>query len=64
VEIRAQDLLTAGDDVAFARALLRCGTPDELAKEPERCLRLTIGLGKQRGRWAVTHEHHSFTIKT
>ena len=56
--------VTAGDDVAFAHALLRCGTPDELAKDPERRLRLTIGLHKQRGRWVVTHEHHSFTDKT
>jgi uncharacterized protein (TIGR02246 family) len=52
--------LTAGDDVAFAFALLRCGTPDELAAHPERRLRLTIGLRKIDGRWVVTHEHHSF----
>ena len=52
--------LTAGDDVAFAFALLRCGTPDELAAHPERRLRLTIGLRKIDGRWVVTHEDHSF----
>jgi uncharacterized protein (TIGR02246 family) len=56
--------VTAGDDVAFAHALLRCGTPDELQRDPTRRLRLTIGLRKQRGRWTVTHEHHSFTDKT
>ena len=56
--------VTAGDDVAFVHALLRCGTPDELVQDPERRLRLTIGLRKQRGRWVVTHEHHSFTAKT
>jgi len=56
--------VTAGDDVAFAHALLRCGTPEELKQDPARRLRLTIGLRKQRGRWAVTHEHHSFTDKT
>jgi uncharacterized protein (TIGR02246 family) len=56
--------VTAGDDVAFAHALLRCGTPEELKRDPTRRLRLTIGLRKQRGRWAVTHEHHSFTDKT
>ena len=54
--------VTAGSDVAFAHALLRCGTPDEFAKEPDRRLRLTIGLRKQGGRWTVTHEHHSFPI--
>lgn len=56
--------VTAGDDVAFAHALLRCGTSEELKQDPARRLRLTIGLRKQDGRWAVTHEHHSFTDKT
>lgn len=56
--------VAVGDDVAFAHALLRCGTPDELQRDPARRLRLTIGLRKQRGRWTVTHEHHSFTDKT
>jgi uncharacterized protein (TIGR02246 family) len=55
--------VTAGDDVAFAHALLRCGTPEELKQDPSRRLRLTIGLRKQDGRWAATHEHHSFTDK-
>ena len=54
--------VTAGGDVAFAHALLRCGTADEFAKEPERRLRLTVGLRKQDDRWTVTHEHHSFAI--
>jgi uncharacterized protein (TIGR02246 family) len=52
--------VTAGVDVAFARALLRCGTPEELAEDPDNRLRLTIGLRKDTGRWVVTHEHHSF----
>ena len=56
--------ITAGDEVAFAHALLRCGTPEELKQDPARRLRLTIGLRKQGGRWAVTHEHHSFADKT
>ena len=54
--------VTAGADVAFAHALLRCGTPQELADVPERRLRLTVGLRKQHGRWVVTHEHHSFPL--
>ena len=53
--------VTAGADVAFAWALLRCGSPDELVADPDRRLRLTIGLRKDAGRWIVTHEHHSFT---
>jgi uncharacterized protein (TIGR02246 family) len=52
--------VTAGEGVAFAHALLRCGMPDELAERPERRLRLTIGLRKEQGRWVVAHEHHSF----
>ncbi len=54
--------VTAGSDVAFAHALLRCGTPEELAAAPNRRLRLTIGLEKRAGRWVVTHEHHSFPL--
>jgi uncharacterized protein (TIGR02246 family) len=52
--------VTAGADVAFAFALLRCGTAEELARDPEHRLRLTIGLRKIDGRWTVSHEHHSF----
>ena len=50
----------AGSDVAFAHALLRCGTAEELEKDPDNRLRLTVGLRKVNGRWAVAHEHHSF----
>jgi uncharacterized protein (TIGR02246 family) len=52
--------VTAGEDVAFAHALLRCGTPEELAANADNRLRLTLGLRKVRGRWVVAHEHHSF----
>lgn len=52
--------VTAGREVAFAYALLRCGTPDELAARPGLRLRLTLGLRKQSERWVVAHEHHSF----
>jgi uncharacterized protein (TIGR02246 family) len=55
--------VTTGSDVAFAYALLRCGTPDELDRDPMNRLRLTIGLHKERGKWVVTHEHHSFPLK-
>jgi uncharacterized protein (TIGR02246 family) len=52
--------ITAGEDVAFAHALLRCGTREELEREPDNRLRLTIGLRREGGRWVVAHEHHSF----
>jgi uncharacterized protein (TIGR02246 family) len=55
--------VTAGDDVAFATALLRCGTQDELREDPENRLRLTVGLRKEGGRWVVSHEHHSFPAR-
>jgi uncharacterized protein (TIGR02246 family) len=54
--------VTAGADVAFAHALLRCGSQEELAKDPDTRLRLTIGLRKEGGRWKVAHEHHSFPL--
>ncbi|MBT2507256.1 SgcJ/EcaC family oxidoreductase [Streptomyces sp. ISL-98] len=62
-EILSLDV-TAGSDVAYAQALLRCGTPKELAERPESRLRLTVGLRKEQGRWVVAHEHHSFADTT
>jgi uncharacterized protein (TIGR02246 family) len=56
--------VTAGADVAFAYALLRCGTPAEFERDPEQRLRLTIGLRKTGDRWVVAHEHHSFSDKS
>ncbi|WP_197352545.1 YybH family protein [Streptomyces bathyalis] len=55
--------VTAGADVAFAHALLRCGTEQELREDPANRLRMTIGLRKENGRWTVSHEHHSFPHK-
>ena len=52
--------VVAGADVAYAFALLRCGTPEEHAAKPDNRLRLTLGLRKEQGRWVVAHEHHSF----
>ncbi|TMR04323.1 SgcJ/EcaC family oxidoreductase [Actinomadura soli] len=60
-EIESLDV-TAGGDVAFAHALLRCGTAEELAANPANRLRLTLGLRIEDNRWVVTHEHHSFPI--
>lgn len=52
--------VSAADRVAYAYALLRCGTQQELAEKPGDRLRLTLGLRKEHGRWLVAHEHHSF----
>jgi uncharacterized protein (TIGR02246 family) len=54
--------IAAGEDVAYAHALLRCGMPEELAENPQRRLRLTLGLRREDGRWVVAHEHHSFPL--
>jgi uncharacterized protein (TIGR02246 family) len=62
-EILSLDV-TAGEDVAFAWALLRCGTQEELREDPDNRLRLTVGLRKENGRWVVAHEHHSFPDKS
>ena len=52
--------VTAGQDVAYAHALLRCASVQELHDDPDNRLRLTVGLRKEHGRWVVAHEHHSF----
>jgi uncharacterized protein (TIGR02246 family) len=52
--------VVAGSDVAYAYALLRCGKPEDFAKDPDNRLRLTIGLRKLDGAWMVEHEHHSY----
>jgi len=52
--------VTAGRDVAFAVALMRCGGSHD--GEGEAYLldfRLTVGLRKLAGRWQIVHEHHS-----
>jgi ketosteroid isomerase-like protein len=48
--------ITAGSDVAFAVAIMRCGTG---AVSSGFLFRLTIGLRNINGIWSVTHEHHS-----
>jgi uncharacterized protein (TIGR02246 family) len=54
--------VVVGADVAFAYALLRCGTPADFDANPDNRLRVTIGLRKRDDRWVVTHEHHSFPM--
>jgi uncharacterized protein (TIGR02246 family) len=56
--------IAAGDTVGFATALLRCGSKEELAKDPTPQLRLTLGLRKVDGAWNIAHEHHSFPADT
>jgi ketosteroid isomerase-like protein len=51
--------ITAGDDVAFGTALMRCGGTEANQAKIELDFRLTICFRKIGGRWTVMHEHHS-----
>jgi ketosteroid isomerase-like protein len=53
--------IVAGEDVAFAVAIMRCGsaTFSGPPKEDGFQFRLTIGLRKIEGDWRIAHEHHS-----
>jgi len=51
--------ITAGRDVAFVVATMRCAEPSHSGEPKSLDFRLTIGLRKVDGRWIITHEHHS-----
>jgi ketosteroid isomerase-like protein len=53
--------ITAGEDVAFAVAIMRCGsgTSSGPAEQGGFLFRLTIGLRQIDGNWVITHDHHS-----
>jgi len=51
--------VTAGDDVAFASALIRCGGTGENGEEKAGWMRMTAGYHKLHGTWMVVHEHFS-----
>ena len=53
--------ITAGEDVAFAVVIMRCGS-GTFSGPPEEggfLFRLTIGLRKVESDWRIAHEHHS-----
>lgn len=49
----------AGDDVAFAHALNRCGGTGPDGKEMTGWMRMTVGYRRSAGSWQVVHEHFS-----
>lgn len=51
--------VAAGDDVAFATALKRCGGTGENGVEKAGWMRMTTGYRKTNGKWRVVHEHFS-----
>jgi uncharacterized protein (TIGR02246 family) len=57
-EIQEMDV-TAGANVAFAFATMRCDAPGSGGKTEPLDFRLTICLRKVDGRWMIAHEHHS-----
>ena len=51
--------ITAGSDVAYVTALMRCAGTETSGERVRVKFRLTIGLRKIDGQWTVMHEHHS-----
>jgi ketosteroid isomerase-like protein len=51
--------VTAGSDVAFVAAAMRCTEREASGEDVELDFRLTIGLRKVEGQWVIVHEHHS-----
>ena len=51
--------ISAGEEVAFVTALMRCAVREENGSQSDLEFRLTIGLCKISDQWTVTHEHHS-----
>jgi ketosteroid isomerase-like protein len=56
--------ITAGTDVAFVTALMRCAGTKANEGTEELEFRLTIGLRKIGSQWIVTHEHHSIPAES
>ncbi|MGH8181552.1 MAG: YybH family protein [Steroidobacteraceae bacterium] len=53
--------VTAGQEVAFAVAIMRCG-PNSSSNPADKdgfLFRLTVCLRKIAGEWRIVHEHHS-----
>ena len=51
--------ITAGNDVAFVAAAMRCAGTAAKGEQAEIDFRLTMGLRKVDGHWMIVHEHHS-----
>ena len=51
--------VVAGNDVAYATALMRCAGTETNGERTRLEFRLTVGLRHIHGLWVVTHEHHS-----
>lgn len=56
--------ITAGSEVAFVAAVMRCSGTETSGEDIELNFRLTIGLRKTGDQWIVLHEHHSIPART
>ena len=54
--------ITAGSDVAFVVALMRCAIIE--GGNADLDFRLAVGLRKINGQWIVAHEHHSIPAES
>jgi ketosteroid isomerase-like protein len=54
----------AGEEIAFAVALMRCAGKEPDGTDLDLDFRLTVGLRKIGGRWTVVHEHHSIPAES
>jgi uncharacterized protein (TIGR02246 family) len=51
--------IQAGDAIAFAHYLIRCGVIGEDGKENAGYMRATVCCRNTNGRWLIAHEHYS-----
>jgi ketosteroid isomerase-like protein len=56
-------IITAGTDVAFAHAFIRCGGTMPNGNTFEDLVRATFCLTRETGRWMVAHQHISKPIQ-
>ena len=56
--------ITAGAEVAFVAAVMRCSGRETSGEDIQLNFRLTVGLKKVDGQWMVLHEHHSIPATT
>lgn len=57
-------IVTAGDDVAFAHGLIRCGGTMPDGRSFEDLVRATFCLTRTSGSWMVAHQHISKPVQT
>ncbi|HEY3813817.1 MAG TPA: SgcJ/EcaC family oxidoreductase [Caulobacteraceae bacterium] len=62
-DIRSMDVV-AGADVAVVMCAMQCAGTETSGKDIDLDFRLTLGLRKIDGQWAIFHEHHSIPAES